>query len=107
MKNYMLRSFDSYILPREVYYQCIWLIKDMERLQDLKRDVGRSSVGIAATKRLDAIDRALEELPDVYREPMIRNIINKEEFPETAHENTWRKWKQLFIYQLAVNLELV
>ena len=107
MKDYILRSVDCFILPREVYYQCVWLIKDMDRLEEIKRDAGKTRLGLAASRRLEAVEKALQELPEEYREPMLRNIKNKEEFPMMAHANTWRKWKQRFIYDVAINLELL
>ena len=35
MKEYQYRIEGERCLPREVYYQCVWMIRDMERLEEI------------------------------------------------------------------------
>ena len=35
MKEYQYRIEGERCLPREVYYQCVWMIRDMERLEKI------------------------------------------------------------------------
>ena len=115
MKEYQIQKDRKRVLPSEVYYQCLWVVKDMNRLQEiagmefrremLAEDVltygntamQESPVAAEAMFKLDCIHRALMEIPEIYREGIIENI----------HENTWKKWKQRFIYMLAENLRLI
>lgn len=146
MKEYQIRTTDSSVLPRSVYYQCIWLVKDIERLrsnvqgaqnvpiaQSVLREQAvqsmqavrgmkvmedtedtevesvelEASVCSASRERLEAIEAALALIPREYREGVLNNILYKTEFDDSAHENTWKKWKQRFIYELAVNLSYI
>lgn len=107
MGGKILRGVDSYDIPREVYYQCLWLARDAVRLEELAANANRSSIGKASANRLDAINRAKEAVPEEYREAVMGNIIYGTKFPDFAHDNTWRKWKKRYIYQLAVELELI
>ena len=67
-----------------------------------------SPVAAEAMFKLDCIHRALMEIPEIYREGIIENIQTRRTgYPCSAHENTWKKWKQRFIYMLAENLRLI
>lgn len=116
-------------LPREVYYRCVWTVRDMERLKKmasvLAYDGGNSTdlsctvesecagelVSEAAAKRaeyeLRCIEKARASIPEVYREGLLDNIINKEPFSDFAHPNTWKRWKLVFLYELAKELCLI
>ncbi|MBQ6314893.1 MAG: hypothetical protein IKE85_07115 [Mogibacterium sp.] len=116
----------NFAIPREVYYRCIWTVRDARRLEhilgicrsddcDPKEDFGRTEwTGIVngeimarAEADLDAINTALDKIPDVYRRGIILNITEGQTFSELAHPNTWKKWKKIFIYQLAQELHLI
>ncbi len=107
MEKGILRAVDNYALPREVYYQCLWLVRDVERLKKLSKSANKTSIGKASAKRVKAIKKALEALPEEYRQAVADNIISGVPFPDIAHDNTWRKWKKRFIYEVAVELELI
>ena len=113
-------------LPKAVYYQCLWTVKDMERLKRLEAagshtggegdmiffvdedDVIRSAAALEqAAWRLDCIRRALRRLPEEYRQYTVDNILYNIPFNDMAHENTWRKWRQVFLRELAKNLMLI
>lgn len=109
MRDYQLRSTSSYVLPRSVYYQCIWTVRDSMRLHELASELeyDNNPVRSAAREREAAIDAALNMIPVEYRQGIIDNINQRVPYGDIAHENTWKKWKQRFIYELAVNLMLV
>ena len=113
-------------VPKAVYQQCVWIVKDMDRLRGLEaaqnytdidneliffvNDEGviRNSEVLAQAKhKLECIRHALEALPEEYRKPTIESIVYCMNFDHMAHENTWRKWKQVFIKELATNLMLI
>ena len=113
-------------LPKPVYYQCVWLVKDIDRLQNLAaiRRQGISSedvicfedeeltvineaVLIQAEHKLACIKGALDELPEEYKYDMIDSMVYGYLPVEKAHENTWRKWRRFFIKELAFRLNLI
>ena len=108
MKDYQFRCNTSYLVPKEVYYQCVWMVRDSERLLWLAlSDEVDDSVAAAARRRTDAIESALYAVPEEYRLGIMRHVKDREAFDDYAHENTWKKWQQRFIYELAVNLMLI
>ena len=120
----MRRSEDR--IPKAVYYQCIWLIKDMDRLRRLEavgnyidEDDGlvffvddnniirNAEVIDQAVWKLECVRKALEEVPPEYRQSTLDCITYNVPFGDMAHENTWRRWRQIFIRELAKNLMLM
>ena len=113
-------------LPKAVYYQCIWIIKDIDRLRRLEAAgnhghtddefvffvddeeiIRDSDVLIQARFKLACIRDALSLVPEEYRQKTIDSIIYGIPFDDVAHENTWRKWRQYFLRELAKNLMLI
>lgn len=122
-------------LPKEVYYRCLWTVRDSERLRklavlledtdraeasaykqdllvleaDIDADATLVSDDVAerAARELKCIDRALSKIPEVYQEGLLDNIIDKEPFGDFAHPNTWKRWKLVFLYELAKELRLI
>ena len=165
-------------LSREVYYRCIWMVRDIERIRRLtdmkpgahhemqqgarpgahlrkngtQQDAENRAGGTLAAEDVDlasdaalagevtkgedaalageaadeedtilvnemtieracfemkAIVAAMEAVPEAYRRGVFRNIVFKEQFEDTAHPNTWKKWKTVFINELARKLFLV
>lgn len=118
-------------LPKAVYYRCLWTVRDAERLETLasvlesgqdaysggesvsscteKTDSVLVSDGAArhAAFELECIARALAQIPEVYRNSLLDNIHRKTPFPDFAHPNTWKRWKLVFLYELAKELCLI
>ena len=113
-------------IPKAVYYQCIWLIKDMDRLRQLEAigsyidkddefvyfvdssDVIRKADVIEqAVWKLGCVRDALMKVPQEYRQSTLDCITYNVPFGDMAHENTWRKWRNVFIAELAKNLMLM
>ena len=114
-------------VPRAVYYQCIWMIKDIQRLRDLEAmestllpdrgeiifyaDISarqtRAEVINEAMWKLSCIRRALDEVPEDYRSEILDNIVEGTPFSDIAHENTWKRWKHEMIWHLAENLAMI
>ena len=60
-----------------------------------------------AIVKLDCLRRALEEIPDYYRQGVISSVkIRGGGFDDFAHINTWKKWKMRFMHAFAANLGL-
>ena len=111
MKEYQYRVEGEHSLPREVYYQCVWMIRDMERLEKVVEDSSKEAVEDHrlddAIVKLDCLKRALEEIPDYYRQGVVSSVkVRGGGFDEFAHTNIWKKWKMRFMYAFAANLGL-
>lgn len=97
------------IIPRSIYFECIWIIRDKNRLEKIiacKMDE-YGEVERNAYYKLDAIHRAILKIPAEYRGVILRSItygINNTNL--YIHENTIKKYKREFIYQVAKNLAL-
>ena len=116
----------TYRMPKAVYYQCMWTVKDIDRLKRLAmvadkgfRDneivffeadedaIDNREVLKQARFKLNCIKRAIREVPEEYRRGTIDSIVYGVPFSALAHENTWRKWRKVFIRHLARELCLI
>ena len=126
MKNSdVLRGFN-----KNIYKQCIWIVKDYYRLlalSEIAEDksshhalliglndeeieehgyiLGQNVINEAKFK-LQCISNALSDVPEEYRDGLFRNIVENEYFGDDACYNTWKRWKFTFIRSLARNLNL-
>ena len=57
--------------------------------------------------RLNCIRRAVIKIPAEYRQSTLDCISYNVPYGDMAHENTWRKWRQVLIWELAKNLFLI
>lgn len=114
-------------LPRAVFYQCEWILKDYDRLRELvdsasaaepaegaivfyaSDEVRLMSAEVVdeAQLKLDAIDAALSEIPEDYRRDVLDYYAHDIALPEIASDNTWKKWKKIFVETLAHELKLI
>ena len=107
LKEYQPVSEKKYVLPHAVYHQCIWIVRDMERMERLLADGGAGAAEAVARARLSGISDALSVIPAEYRNGVIAGIVTRGGlYDGYAHENTWKRWKQRFIFNLARNLGL-
>lgn len=57
-------------------------------------------------KNIKIIEDALETIPEEYREPILIHTLREATYQhpvfDSAHENTWKKWQQRFIFAVAV-----
>ena len=135
MNDYQQKRLTGYVLPQPVYRQALWAVKDMERLKERlaetkknayavsERDyfgyssagAGRLSdkTGISAveltvlSQRINASERAFAMIPDEYRDAIADKLMRGIPYPDYAHSNTWKKWQQILVYHVAVNLQLL
>ena len=95
-----------YSLPLPVYKQCIWILRDVDRLTELA-GAGYDAPDVQLAKmRVNAYNAAIELVPSEYRGGIMRNIIEGEAFDASASLNTWKRWKKTLVYTLARNLSL-
>ena len=117
----------KYRLPKEVYMQTLWAIRNYPRLkEEYSCLIGKAPVmdgqpkgsspgdptGAAAVKsaelseKIKCIDNALQLIPKEYRQGVLDNIILRAPYPDYAHENTWKTWRHRFIFYAATNMRL-
>lgn len=113
-------------VPKAVYFQCCWIVKDIERLRrleaigsysaradeqvyfvDEEQVIRNADVLVQAAWKLECIRKAIAKVPKEYRQTTIDCIVYNVPYADSAHENTWRKWREVFIRELAKNLLLI
>jgi len=132
-REWQQTKMTRYVLPDAVYYQSLWAVRDLQRMELRIREMDREGTsarasGIVREKRADytgdsqvekqALERAILEervsgikkallnVPACYRSFILSNIIMKDNgsaFPDKL----WRLWKQRFLYDVAHNLSMI
>ena len=132
MSEQQQKRMKSYVLPEAVYRQALWAVRDLprmkEKLQELESvldslpqaytgmprggglpaDFTAKRAGEIASLslRIHLIEDALRSIPEKYQDGMLDKLAYGVPFPDRFHGNTWKKWQQIFIYQVAVNLQI-
>ena len=107
MKDYQIVTERSMKLPDCVYHQCLWIVRDMDRLNEVAGSEYVSLEVTVARERIRCISSALESVPVEFRAGILENIVKRGSgFGAFASNNTWRRWKQIFLYTFARNLGL-
>ena len=112
----------QYGLTKSVYYQTVWFIRqtddkrgEYETLawESVEQDgqpkgtapgdpTGTRAIRAARlSEDIGAVEKALEQIPEYYREPVYRNIVNRERWPLYANRKTYAKNKRKFIFFVA------
>lgn len=117
---------DTQRIPKAVHHQCMWIVRDIDRLYRLdaiyrhgKRDDElvfyedencrciSYEVTKEAAEKLACIKAALKTVPEEYRIDLLDAIVDGARPTLYAHENTWKKWRRVFIAELAGRLKLI
>ena len=62
---------------------------------------------ITLTNRIESIEAALFSIPEKYREGIKQKLVDGKSYGDEFHPNTWKKWQQVYIYNVAKNLGLI
>ena len=128
MRDYQRRK-TKYILPRTVYHQTIWRIRDYYRLKELaeclieckesdldgmpRGNETSDKVGSTVIKRekfvkeVCLINDSMKEIPQEYRSGVWNNIQFYQPYPMDADRATYGRYKSKFIYKVAEKLGLI
>ncbi len=137
MREWQQTRLLEYVMPHAVYYQTIWAVRDLERMETRLKELNRerqrqknstsmvsepvhvynryrkhSSVDSQAMEtailkeRIDAIHKAMKEIPPRYRGTVINNIVQKSAV-DIFEDSEWKVWKQRFLYAVAKNLSIM
>ena len=136
MKDYQQKRMKDYVLPQPVYRQALWAVKELLRLKnklsELRRQAyspgernllkpcvgygsgfvcdstGKNAVEIANLScRIDAIVSAFDSIPEKYRSGVENKLVYDIPYSDDYHPNTWKRWQQVFLYNVAVNLHIL
>lgn len=123
-------------VPKAVYMQTIWAVRDYDRMREelesisasdylplrksngiphAVREGGRSSDSTASiaiktaqlSRRIKAIDLSFDRIPPRYKEGIREHLIHGYKYPEDFNIKTWHKWQKIYIYYAAVSLGLM
>jgi hypothetical protein len=123
-RNYQHTKNNNYWMPNALYRQMIYIFRDYERTKSEAEEIllassgGYSGIKSApgdptANKALkygemiriiDAVNNALQQLPQEYRLGVFNNITYGSPFPAIAHRNTWSTWRSRALFYTAKNL---
>ena len=125
MRDYQKKKNNPWRLPKYLYKQTLNLIRDYHRLKEEYEDAlhsspqdsssGRSSMpgdptGAKVIKleklheRIQAIEKAKREIPEVYMQGVWNSIVHGAAYPEDADRTTYWRYKAKFVYQVAENM---
>ncbi len=127
MRDYQRKKNNPYRLPHNLYMRVLYLVRDYERLQAIRREIllespspdGTPHSGIgsptegkalrmyAIGQECDAVERALAAVPAEYRRGILANICRRAPYPSDAGSETYGRWRRKFLYQVAKNLHLI
>lgn len=131
-REWQQRKMKNYVMPDAVYYQSIWAVRDLERMEKRLREIASYDISTKQCvvmesrepyeifkptekialenailkERISAIKNALSIVPKDYRSYVLSNIIFQNSgyaFPDKI----WRIWKQKFLFNVAKNLSLM
>ncbi len=135
MREWQQTKFKNLVMPDAVYYQSIWAVRDLVRMEDELRDLehdidtgaiqstsvvseGENNYNVSRPtefkaiqkaqlkKRVEAIHDALDTVPLAYRQFILDNIIKQKAY-KCFPNKLWRIWKQKFLFNVARNLEIM
>ena len=126
MRDYLPKT---YSLPKAVYYQALYAVRDYDRLRAEYDDILHASAappdGLphgsgsgqpvtdkairlnAISTKLTAIERALNTIPPEYRRGVLDNVRYQSPYPYTAGYATWSRWRRRFLWLAAKYLRLL
>ncbi|MGC2872254.1 hypothetical protein ACPW7J_06025 [Ihubacter sp. rT4E-8] len=131
-REWQQKRYKQFVLPDAVYFQCIWAVRDLyrmeQRIEDLQvaldsentnsvSDCGFCYGGDSACnqtekaeldalkQRTSAIREALDVVPEEYRSRILSNIILRTS-SSTYPGKMWKYWKQRFLYIVAKKLAM-
>ena len=56
--------------------------------------------------RIQMIERSLQAVPAVYRDGILGKLAYGIPYSDCFHANTWKRWQQVYLYQVAMELHL-
>ena len=132
-KEWQQTKYKHLVLPKEVYYQSVWAVRDLQRMEERLAELekaenllrGKSIVSDRSSnfvlyrateenaleravlkERVAAIHAALDTVPEEYRSFVLSNLIFRTS-GKAYPTKMWKYWKQRFLYNVAKNLSMM
>ena len=127
-RNYQPKKDNPYRLPHNVYMQCLYAVRDYERIKSARQDIlyaspcsdgqprgSETSDTTAAkavkmealSKQCEDVEQALIQIPSEYSRGIMNSILYGARYPNDAGEATYRRWRYKFMFCVAVNKKLM
>lgn len=122
-RDYQPIKNNPYYLPRPLYRMTLAFIRDHHRKKEEYKAIcemspppadglPRGSATGNPTERLgirrmelsnaiDAVEAALQAIPEEYRKGVYANIVLFQRYPDDANPRTYRRYKAKFVYKVA------
>jgi hypothetical protein len=122
-RDYQPIKNNPYYLPRPLYKMSLAFIRDHHRMKEEYKAIcemspppadglPRGSATGNPTERLgirrmelsnaiDAVEAALQAIPEEYRKGVYANIVLFQRYPDDANPRTYRRYKAKFVYKVA------
>lgn len=118
MRDYQRKKNNPYALPKNLYGEVKYLIKDYKRLKEEYEELSNTDGEkrnwaklCTVASKIAAIDTALCRIPTEYRKGVINNLENERSkdgyYPLNADYRTYQIYKQRLIYYVAENMNYV
>ena len=129
MKEYNPQKPREYHLEQYLYLRVLHTVRDYPRMiekvnevlygggnndgmpnsNDVSKPTEKKAIAIAETQdTLNAIDKALKQIPIEYRHYIFENVVYGTAYPlDYADKSTWSRWRVRFLYFVAENLKLL
>lgn len=128
MKEYQRVKNNKYILPRAVYNQTLWRIRDYYRLKETAEELiftSSNSDGMpksneisdttarTAEKRekylkdVKVIELEIKTIPNEYQKGVWNSIMFGEQYPSDADRSTYGRYKSEFIFNVAKKFGII
>lgn len=118
MRDYQRKKNNPYLLPRYLYSEVKYIIKDYERLkkeyETLSATTGEErnwAKLCTVALKITAVETALLRIPEEYRDGVLNNLEYECRrdgyYPPGADYRTYQRYKQRLIYHVAENLNYV
>ena len=130
-RDYQRKINNRYKLPRAIYHQTLWIIRDYERVKrqlentlncsNSNKDINsfiqtnRTSNPVLneVIKRdkyfnyVKIIEKSLNVIPTEYQEGVWDNITKYKAYPLNADRSTYGRYKSKFIHEVAERFDLI
>ena len=94
-REWQQTRFKKYVLPDAVYYQSLWAVRDLERMEERIKELSDTRDAMEISGSL--VKDGGADYPEGRRKNSGKTFPNK----------VWRIWKQRFLYDVAVNLAIL
>lgn len=130
-RDYQRKINNRYKLPKAIYHQTLWIIRDYERIKkelensltcsnsdsDINFFIKTNYVGNPVLNKVikrdryinyvTIIEKSLDIIPSEYQKGVWDNITKYKAYPLDADRSTYGRYKSKFIYEVAERFDLI